>query len=136
MEAVEKSAPGMSAEVTFPAWQGSEPKMDKVLEVSGLTKRLVISPLWTGLFFRLQGRGFGFLGSNGSGKTTTVRMLCGILTPTGGEGKYWAMISIPRLKISVRSIGYISQRFSLYEELTVVENMDFYAGTYSVSARR
>ena len=72
--------------------------------------------------------------SNGSGKATTVRMLCGVLTPTGGEGNVLGYDIYSQTENIRQAIG-ICPKFSLYEELTVVENMDFYAGTYSVSAR-
>ncbi len=110
--------------------------MDTVLEISGLTKRFGDFTAVDGVSFSInRGEVFGFLGSNGSGKTTTVRMLCGILTPTGGEGNVLGYDIYSQTENIRQAIGYMSQRFSLYEELTVVENMDFYAGTYSVSAR-
>lgn len=85
-----------------------------------------------------QGEIFGVLGPNGAGKSTTIRMLCGILDPTGGNGRVVGYdIRKDAEKIKTR-IGYMTQRFSLYEDLSVEENLRFYAGIYGVprSARR
>ncbi|MFO0748283.1 MAG: ABC transporter ATP-binding protein [Myxococcota bacterium] len=79
-----------------------------------------------------KGEIFGVLGPNGAGKSTTIRMLCGILDPTGGEGKVVGFdIRKDPEKIKER-IGYMTQRFSLYEDLSVQENLSFYAGIYGV----
>jgi ABC-2 type transport system ATP-binding protein len=78
-----------------------------------------------------RGEIFGFLGSNGSGKSTTIRMLCGILTPTSGHGEvagYDIWTDPENIK---QSIGYMSQKFSLYEELSPLENIRFYLGVYN-----
>ncbi len=81
-----------------------------------------------------KGQIFGFLGPNGAGKSTTIRMLCGILTPTEGSGTV-AGFDIRRQTEQIKSrIGYMSQKFSLYEVLTVEENIDFYSGIYQVPA--
>jgi ABC-2 type transport system ATP-binding protein len=83
-----------------------------------------------------RGEIFGFLGPNGSGKSTTIRMLCGILTPTSGSG-YVADHDIFEEPEKIKeSIGYMSQRFSLYEDMTPRENIRFYLGIYSVSSDR
>jgi ABC-2 type transport system ATP-binding protein len=79
-----------------------------------------------------QGEIFGFLGSNGSGKSTTIRMLCGILTPTAGVGKVAGYDIVTETEKVKHSIGYMSQKFSLYEDLTPLENLRFYLGIYSV----
>lgn len=83
-----------------------------------------------------RGEIFGFLGPNGAGKSTTIRMLCGLLTPTGGTGTvagYDIKTEAERIK---NHIGYMSQKFSLYEDLTVEENIDFYSGIYRIDPEK
>jgi ABC-2 type transport system ATP-binding protein len=75
---------------------------------------------------------FGFLGPNGAGKSTTIRMLCGILRPSAGEGTVGGFDIATQTEQLKSNIGYMSQRFSLYEELTVAENLRFFAGIYNV----
>jgi ABC-2 type transport system ATP-binding protein len=83
-----------------------------------------------------QGEIFGVLGPNGAGKSTTIRMLCGLLDPTGGRGTAVGFdIMRDSEKIKER-IGYMTQRFSLYEDLTVQENLFFYAGVYNISGAK
>jgi ABC-2 type transport system ATP-binding protein len=83
-----------------------------------------------------RGEVFGFLGPNGAGKSTTIRMLCGILSPTSGTGTV-AGFDIRREPERIKAnIGYMSQRFSLYEDLTVEENIDFYSGVYRIPSER
>jgi ABC-2 type transport system ATP-binding protein len=102
----------------------------------GLRKKFGDFTAVDGISFSIeQGEVFGFLGPNGSGKSTTIRMLCGIISPTEGKGRVLGL-DIYREQAQIRSrIGYMSQRFSLYDDLTVDENLIFFAGTYSVRGR-
>ncbi|GIV19675.1 MAG: ABC transporter ATP-binding protein [Armatimonadota bacterium] len=107
------------------------------VEVQGLTKRFGSFTAVDGISFAVKrGEIFGFLGPNGAGKSTTIRMLCGILSPTSGTGTVAGLdIRTQSEQIKAR-IGYMSQKFSLYEDLTVSENIEFYAGVYGVPAER
>jgi len=80
------------------------------------------------------GRGeiFGFLGPNGAGKSTTIRMLCGIITPSSGTGQVAGFDVVRQSESIKQTIGYMSQKFSLYEDLTPAENIRFYLGIYNV----
>src|SRR6185295_11578608 len=81
-----------------------------------------------------QGEIFGMLGPNGSGKTTTIRMLCGLLTPTSGEATVAGANVVREPDLVKTRIGYMSQAFGLYRDLTVEENLRFYAGVYEIGA--
>jgi len=84
----------------------------------------------------LRGEIFGYLGANGAGKSTTIRMLCGLLAPSSGQAKV-AGIDIDRQPEAVkRVIGYMSQKFSLYLDLTALENLEFFGGTHGIYGRR
>jgi ABC-2 type transport system ATP-binding protein len=83
-----------------------------------------------------QGRICGFLGPNGSGKTTTLRMLCGLLTPDAGEGQVLGLDFRKAPEEVKRQTGYMTQRFSLYEDLTIAENLEFTARVYGMDDRR
>ena len=79
---------------------------------------------------------YGFLGPNGSGKTTTIRMMCGLLTPDGGGGQCLGYDILTQSREIKERVGYMTQRFSLYEDLTIRENLDFIARMYRVPKRR
>ena len=106
---------------------------NSVIEVNGLTKRFGTFTAVDGISFEVRrGEIFGFLGANGAGKTTAMRMLCGLSYPTEGSGRvagFDVMTEGERIK---RHIGYMSQRFSLYEDLTVLENMELFGGIYGM----
>jgi ABC-2 type transport system ATP-binding protein len=107
------------------------------IEVIGLTKRFGDFTAVDRVSFAVEkGEVFGLLGPNGAGKSTTIRMLCGILGPTAGQGMV-AGHDITREPEAVRArIGYMSQRFSLYLDLTVAENLQFFGGIYGVPPAR
>jgi ABC-2 type transport system ATP-binding protein len=104
-----------------------------IIEVNGLVKKYGNFTANDNLSFEVyKGEIFGFLGANGAGKTTTIRILCGLSYPTSGEIRVAGYnVYTQREKIK-SSIGYMSQKFSLYEDLTVKENIRFYAGIYGL----
>ena len=83
-----------------------------------------------------RGEIFGFLGPNGAGKSTTIRMLCGLLQPTSGTATVGGLDIATQAEAIKQKIGYMSQRFSLYDDLSVEENIDFFSGIYSVAKDR
>ncbi len=103
------------------------------LEVMALTKCFGHFTAVDHVSFTVQpGEVIGYLGPNGSGKTTTIRMLCGLLTPTEGTARILGLDVIKDAEAIKPHIGYMSQKFSLYDELTVMENLEFYAGIYEI----
>ena len=107
---------------------------DYAIEVHDLTKKFGVFTAVDHINFAVrQGEIFGFLGANGAGKSTTIRMLCGLLVPTSGSGSVGSYDIRDQAELVKKNIGYMSQRFSLYEELTVEENIHFFGGVYGLS---
>lgn len=103
----------------------------------GLTKRFGDFVAVDAVSFHVnKGEIFGFLGANGAGKTTAMRMLCGLSIPTAGKGQVAGYDVYTQTEHIKRNIGYMSQKFSLYEDLTVTENIEFFAGIYGLSRDR
>ena len=106
------------------------------VRVEDLIKRFGQFVAVDGISFSVKrGEIFGLLGPNGAGKSTTIRMLCGILSPSSGEGHVAGFDIFTESENIKHAIGYMSQRFSLYEDLTPFENIRFYLGIYSVPTR-
>jgi ABC-2 type transport system ATP-binding protein len=106
---------------------------DIVIDVKGLTKRFDGRPVVRDLSMQVRrGTIYGFLGPNGSGKTTTIRMLCGLLTPDEGRGTCLGFDIRTETEKIKRRIGYMTQRFSLYNDLSVRENLEFVARLYGL----
>ena len=107
-----------------------------LIDVHGLTKRYGDRVVVDNFDMRVtQGRIYGFLGPNGSGKTTTIRMLCGLFKPDAGEGTCLGYDIRTQAALIKREVGYMTQRFGLYEDLTIAENLDFIARVYAVQGR-
>ena len=107
---------------------------DKVITANKLTKRFGDFTAVDHISFDVhKGEIFGFLGANGAGKTTAMRMLCGLSLPTSGEATVAGFDVYKENEKIKKSIGYMSQKFSLYEDLTVKENMEFYGGIYHMT---
>ncbi|MGE5558370.1 MAG: ABC transporter ATP-binding protein [Bacillota bacterium] len=103
------------------------------VKVNDLTKKFGAFTAVNRISFQVnEGEVFGFLGPNGAGKSTTIKMLCGILAPTEGEAIVAGYNVSHDPEPVKKNIGYMSQRFSLYEDLTVEENLRFYAGIYEI----
>jgi len=110
---------------------------EATVEAHGLTRRFGEFTAVDAITFRVDaGEVFGFLGANGAGKTTAMRMLTGLLEPTAGEARVAGHDVTTAAEEVKKSIGYMSQRFSLYEDLTVGENVRLYGGIYGLSKAR
>lgn len=104
------------------------------IQVQDLTRRFGDFTAVDSITFRVaSGEVFGFLGANGAGKTTAIRMLTGLLDPTAGQAEVAGFDVVKDAEAVKRNIGYMSQRFSLYEDLTILENVRLYAGIYGLS---
>ncbi len=113
------------------------PVVDAVIDVKGLTKRYAGRAVVDDFAIRVErGQIYGFLGPNGSGKTTTIRMICGLLTPDAGEGQCLGFDIRREAQSIKRNVGYMTQKFSLYEDLSIAENLDFVARVYGVKNRQ
>ncbi len=107
------------------------------IDVKGLSKAYGDRKVVDGVDMQVRsGRIVGFLGPNGSGKTTTLRMLCGLLTPDAGEGRVLGLDFRSEAAALKRQVGYMTQRFGLYEDLSIRENLDFIARLFSMPGRR
>ena len=111
--------------------------MSLVIEVRGLTKRFGSFTAVDRVSFEVQkGEILGYLGANGAGKSTTIRMLCGLLAPTSGAARVAGIDVLTEPEAVKRVIGYMSQKFSLYLDLTAEENLEFFGGAYGLHGRR
>jgi ABC-2 type transport system ATP-binding protein len=111
--------------------------IELIIDVRDLQKSFGTHKVVHGLNLQVAaGEVCGFLGANGSGKTTTIRMLCGLLTPDGGSGTCLGLDIVSHAPRIRRQVGYMTQRFSLYEDLTVFENLDFVGRVYQMPNRR
>jgi len=110
------------------------PRGERSIEVDGLTRRFGTFTAVDAISFDVgQGEVFGFLGANGAGKTTAIRMLIGLLAPSAGSARVAGYDVATQAEMVKRNIGYMSQRFSLYEDLTVRENITLYGGIYGLT---
>jgi ABC-2 type transport system ATP-binding protein len=104
------------------------------VEMTDLTRRFGKFTAVDNVSFKVKkGEIFGFLGANGAGKTTLIRMLCGILSPTSGKATVAGYDIYSQTEQIKKNIGYMSQKFSLYDDLTISENVDFFGGIYGLS---
>ena len=107
------------------------------IDVTGVTKRFGDKTVVNGIDLQVRrGEIYGFLGPNGSGKTTFIRMLCGLLTPDAGSGTCLGFDVLRQQAEIKRHVGYMTQRFSYYEDLSIRENLDFIARIYGMPSRR
>jgi ABC-2 type transport system ATP-binding protein len=110
---------------------------ENIIDVHGLTKRYAGRTVVDHVSMQVRrGQIYGFLGPNGSGKTTTIRMLCGLLTPDEGEGSCLGFDIRTQARQIKRQVGYMTQKFGLYDDLSIEENLDFIARIYEVAQRK
>lgn len=114
--------------------ENKEQKSDIVIKTDRLTKRFGDFIATNAITFEVyRGEIFGFLGANGAGKTTAMRMLCGLSKPSSGSATIAGFDIYTQTEAIKKNIGYMSQKFSLYEDLTVLENIRFFGGIYGLS---
>src|SRR5207245_10194590 len=107
-----------------------------VIDVSGITKKFGDKTVVDSIDLQVRrGEIYGFPGPNGSGKTTLIRMLCGLLTPDAGQGTWLGHNVLVEQTAIKKEVGYMTQRFSYYEDLSIQENLDFIARIYDVPNR-
>ncbi len=132
MSLAEAAVPAAASNARAPA-----APTEVVIDVHDLTKRFGDKTVVDHFSLQVKrGQIYGFLGPNGSGKTTTIRMLCGLLTPDGGSGTCLGHDILTGSEAIKREVGYMTQRFSLYEDLSIAENLDFIARMYDVPGRK
>ena len=108
-----------------------------VIDVAGINKHFGDKHVVKDLALQVrEGEIFGFLGPNGSGKTTSIRMLCGLLTPDSGSGTCLGLDVLRESAAIKRQVGYMTQKFSLWDDLTIGENLDFVARMFGMKNRR
>ena len=111
--------------------------MENIITAKNLTKKFGHFTANDNLTFEVKkGEIFGFLGANGAGKTTAIRILCGLSSPTSGEVEIAGFDIYHETEKIKKNIGYMSQKFSLYEDLTILENIKLYAGIYGISRKQ
>src|SRR5271163_1163153 len=109
---------------------------DFAIDVKGMTKRFDQRTVVNNIDLQVRrGEIYGFLGPNGSGKTTFIRMLCGLLTPDGGSGTCLGHDFLTGQALIKREVGYMTQAFSYYTDLSIRENLDFVARIYGIPDR-
>jgi ABC-2 type transport system ATP-binding protein len=112
-------------------------RMDLTIETKNLTKKFGVYMAVDRISVNVRaGEIFGFLGANGAGKTTAIRMLCGLLEPTEGSGQVAGFDIMKQTSKIRQKIGYMSQKFSLYQDLKVIDNLKFYGSLYGLSKNR
>jgi ABC-2 type transport system ATP-binding protein len=125
----------MTVDVASSHHAAAEPEI--VIDVEGLTKSFGGRPVVKNLSMQVRrGLIYGFLGPNGSGKTTTIRMLCGLLTPDSGHGTCLGYDILTQSAEIKRHVGYMTQKFSLYADLSIRENLEFVARVYNLADPR